>query len=69
MKDLPKKGGGGRGHGALCAIQHLGLGARQAAQEGESLAFTRYCHYRYCMVYGITRGGRWGGVYRAIVVQ
>jgi len=26
----------GRGHGALCAIQHLGVVASQAAPEGES---------------------------------
>jgi len=25
------------------------------------LAFTRYCHHQYCMVYGITIGSRWGG--------
>jgi len=24
------------------------------------LAFTRYCHYQYCMVYGIRKGGRGG---------
>ena len=29
-----------------------------------SLAFTRYCHHQYCMVYGITREGR-GGSYIA----
>jgi len=33
------------------------------------LAFTRYCHHQYCMVYGIQGGGRLGGVYCAIVVQ
>jgi len=33
------------------------------------LAFTRYCHYQYCMVYGIHKGGWEGGVYCAIVVQ
>jgi len=34
------------------------------------LAFTRYCHHQYCMVYGIQQGGRWcGGVYCAMVVQ
>ena len=27
-----------------------------------SLAFTRYCHHQYCMVYGINREGRWRGV-------
>jgi len=38
-----------------------------------SLAFTRYCHYQYCMVYGTQRGGRWGGRIlrngRALVLQ
>jgi len=26
------------------------------------LAFTRYCHHQYCMMYGIKDGGRWKGV-------
>jgi len=30
---------------------------------------TRYCHHQYCMVYGIKRRGRWGGLYCAMVVQ
>ena len=30
------------------------------------LAFARYCHHQYCMVYGINRGGRWRGVYCAM---
>ena len=33
------------------------------------LAFTRYCHHLYCMVYGINREGRWRGVYYAMAVQ
>jgi len=33
------------------------------------VAFTRYCHLQYCMVYGIQRRGRWEGVYCAMVVQ
>ena len=33
------------------------------------LAFTRYCHDQYLMVYAIQTGGRWGFVYCAIVVQ
>jgi len=34
------------------------------------LAFTRYCHHQYCMVYGIQGGGgRWGAVYCAMSVQ
>ena len=33
------------------------------------LAFTRYCHYQYCVVYGIHKGGRGGVVYCAIDVE
>jgi len=33
------------------------------------LAFTRYCHNQYCMVYVIQREGRWKGVYCAMVVK
>ena len=33
------------------------------------LAFTRYCHHQYCMVYGTPKGGRRGVTYCAIVVQ
>jgi len=33
------------------------------------LAYTGYCHCRYCTVYGIRKGGRWEGVYCAMVVQ
>jgi len=29
------------------------------------LAFTQYCHHRYCMVYGTNGGGRWGELTRA----
>jgi len=36
---------------------------------GRNLAFTRYCHHQYGMVYGIQKGGRWGVVYCAIDVQ
>jgi len=35
----------------------------------QQLAFTRYCHRQYRMVYGIEKRGRWGGVYCAVVVQ
>lgn len=28
-----------------------------------------YCHHQYCIKYGIRRGGRWGGVYWAMIVQ
>jgi len=34
-----------------------------------NLAFTRYCIHQYCMVYGIHRRGRCGGVYCAMVMQ
>ena len=27
------------------------------------LAFTSYCHYQYCMIYGISKGGRGGASY------
>jgi len=41
-----------------------------AEQVRQDLAFTRYCHHQYCMVYGIQMGGRWGGgVYCAMAVQ
>jgi len=33
------------------------------------LAYTRYCHYQYGIVYGITREGRGGVVYCAQVAQ
>ena len=37
------------------------------------LAFTRYCHHQYCMMYGIKKRGRWGGRIlrngRAMVLQ
>jgi len=32
-------------------------------------AFTRYFRHQYSMVKGIHKGGRWGGVYCALVVQ
>jgi len=35
----------------------------------QCLAFKRYCHCQYCMVYGIHEGGRVGVVYCALVVQ
>ena len=34
-----------------------------------ALAFTRYCYYQYCMVYGIQKGGRRRVVYCPIAVQ
>jgi len=62
-----------RGHGALCAIHQLGVGARVNPNPVCVLAFTRYCHYQYCMLYGIHKWGRVGGrilrLSRAMVVQ
>jgi len=37
--------------------------------KGRELAFTRYCNYQYCMVYGKHKGDRKGSVYCPIVVQ
>jgi len=42
---------------------------RCAASRVLSLAFTGYCHLQYCIVYGIQRGGRRGGVYCVMCVQ
>ena len=36
---------------------------------GPSLVFTRYCHHKFCMLYGIQRRGRWGGIFCTMVVQ
>jgi len=41
----------------------------KAHSASHSLAFTRYCHHLYCMVYGINREGRWRGAYCAMVAQ
>ena len=40
-----------------CTTLHLPLRYR-------GLAYTRYCHHQYCIVYGIKRGGG-GGAYIA----
>jgi len=43
------------------------------ARAAAGLAFARYCHYQYCMVYGIQTRGQGGGrilrIRRAIVLQ
>jgi len=43
------------------------------SKRGRNLAFTRYCHRQYCMVYGIEpykiRGVGGGGVYFKMGVQ
>ena len=52
---LPRRRGGGR--------RRLSRGAARR------LAFTRHCHNQCCMVHGIQKEGRWGGVYGAMVVQ
>jgi len=56
---------------AQCTLQDgLPLGTRNLSLQKEAnLAFTRYCHHQYFMVYGIHRRGRWGGVYCAMGVQ
>jgi len=41
----------------------------EAGTVGVYLAFTRYCQYRYCMVYGTRKGCRGGVVYCAIDAQ
>jgi len=46
-----------------------GYGQKYTPGEGSHLAFTRYCHCQYCMVYGMYKGGRVGAVYCALVVQ
>jgi len=39
------------------------------ALDGRNVAFTRYSHYQYRVVYGIQKEGRRGVMYCAIVVQ
>jgi len=41
----------------------------KSVKEVRGFACTRYCHHQYCMVYGIQKGGRCGGVYGEIDVQ
>ena len=45
--------------------QGAGLGFRIPAL---TLAFTRYCHCQYIIVYGIQRGSRGGGVVYCVIV-
>ena len=45
-----------RGCDAVRSLGHLRLLGAHGA-----LAFTRYCHCQYCMVYGITQAGSGGG--------
>jgi len=49
--------------------QRSGILAKTSPQMARTLAFTRYCHYQYGMVYGIRQGGRGVVVYWAIDVQ
>jgi len=42
-------------------VKRHGPGQVQERGVRLGLAFTRYCHHQYCMVYGINRGGRWEG--------
>jgi len=48
-------------HGHVEAMRLL-LGAQvrfgDSPKATATLAYTRYCHHQYCMVYGIKRGGR-----------
>jgi len=53
----------------LLGSQRRGVEEFAAAEQGWALAFTRYCHHQYRVVYGIKREGRWAGVYCAMVVQ
>jgi len=41
-------------------LGHALQAAGRAAEAYSGLAFTRYCHCQYCMVYGIQRGSRGG---------
>jgi len=47
----------------------MDTGGEGACWLGRVLAFTRYCHHQYCMVYGIQREDRWRDVYCAMGVQ
>ena len=49
--------------GAVACLLQPGLPFRR------DLAFTRYCHLQYCMVYSKTRRSQWAGVYCAMLVQ
>ena len=55
----------------MSTAQHTCVACSAAVVSGapQRLAFTRYCHHQYCMVYGIQNGGRWKGVYCAMTVQ
>ena len=58
-----------------CTYLFINLRRAPAGQPavGGALAFTRYCHCQYCMVYGIQKEGPWGGrimrISRAMVLQ
>ena len=58
-------------HPPLALLPHLPL--VDGHEVNLDLAFTRYCYYQYCMVYGTPKGGRGGGRIlpnsRAIVLQ
>ena len=53
---------------ALSAAREVAATSRDEARRVSNppLAFTRYCHYQYCMVYGIPTGVEGGGVYCTI---
>ena len=55
----------------FCLSMHASIAASDAGGRGIAvgLAFTRYCHYEYCMVHGIQKAGRGCVLYCAIDVQ
>jgi len=46
--------------GVPCVGKYIFIRSLRRAGAPGLLAFTRYCHCQYCMVYGIKGGGRWG---------
>ena len=56
--------------GVDCSAQSLCWPkAPEEEKEKRVLAFTRYCHSQYCMLYGMQKRGLGEGVHCAIVVQ
>jgi len=58
-----------RPEGLSAAGHKLKIAERLWRSPSNNLAFTRYCHHQYCMVYGIQKGGRWGGACCEMGVQ
>jgi len=42
----------------LARSDEIAAAAADGCTDGVRLAFTRYCHHQYCMVYGIRKGYR-----------